>query len=77
MCSLKEQGNHTEIIFIYSKGLRISSFKSISLEKEKKKKKGKSKLANLFHLHRGYEQQENKLFLFSSIIFLLLFCFVI
>lgn len=33
MCGLKEQGNHAKIILIYSKGLRISNFKTISLKK--------------------------------------------
>lgn len=34
MCGLKEQGNHAKIILIYSKGLRISNFKTISLKKK-------------------------------------------
>lgn len=33
MCAVKEQGNHAKIILIYSKGLRISNFKAISLKK--------------------------------------------
>lgn len=36
MCSLTEQGNHAKIIFIHSKSLRISNFKTNSLKKIKK-----------------------------------------
>lgn len=35
MCSLTEQGNHAKIIFIHSKGLRISNSKTNSLKKNK------------------------------------------
>lgn len=34
MWGLKEQGNHARIILIYSKGLRISNFKTSSVKKK-------------------------------------------
>lgn len=34
MCGLKEQGNHARLILSYSKGLRISNFKTIPLKRK-------------------------------------------